>query len=106
MPAAVVRAPRQGWRCGSLQPRLEVAGQRAERGHWVGSTDATGRSPEAAPPGANTPMKALAVDVERNLRAPLIGIGHAATRLGLAKPEVSVAIRSGDTSSADRRLFA
>jgi len=53
-----------------------------------------------------SPMKALAVDVERNLRAPLIGIGHAATRLGLAKPEVSVAIRSGDTSAADRRLFA
>jgi ATP-dependent Lhr-like helicase len=53
-----------------------------------------------------SPMKALAVDVERNLRSPLIGIGHAATRLGLAKPEVSVAIRSGDTSAADRRLFA
>jgi len=53
-----------------------------------------------------SPMKALAVDVERNLRSPLVGIGHAATRLGLAKPEVSVAIRSGDTSSADRRLFA
>ncbi|NMM22266.1 MAG: DEAD/DEAH box helicase [Phycicoccus sp.] len=53
-----------------------------------------------------SPMKALAVDVERNLRSPLIGIGHAATRLGLDKPEVSVAIRSGDTSAADRRLFA
>ena len=53
-----------------------------------------------------SPMKALAVDVERNLRSPLIGIGHAATRLGLPKPEVSVAVRSGDTSAADRRLFA
>ena len=53
-----------------------------------------------------SPMKALAVDVERNLRSPLVGIGHAAARLGLAKPEVSVAIRSGDTSAADRRLFA
>ncbi|MHB8297154.1 MAG: Lhr family helicase [Dermatophilaceae bacterium] len=53
-----------------------------------------------------SPMKALAVDVERNLRSPLVGIGHAATRLGLAKPEVSVAVRSGDTSAADRRLFA
>jgi len=51
-------------------------------------------------------MKALAVDVERNLRSPLVGIGHAAARLGLAKPEVSVAVRSGDTSAADRRLFA
>jgi ATP-dependent Lhr-like helicase len=53
-----------------------------------------------------SPMKALAVDVERNLRSPLVGIGNAASRLGLPKPEVSVAIRSGDTSAADRRLFA
>src|SRR5450631_4426440 len=53
-----------------------------------------------------SPMKALAVDVERNLRSPLVGIGHAAARLGLAKPEVSVAVRSGDTSAADRRVFA
>jgi ATP-dependent Lhr-like helicase len=53
-----------------------------------------------------SPMKALAVDVERNLRSPLVGIGHAAARLGLPKPEVSVAVRSGDTSAADRRLFA
>jgi ATP-dependent Lhr-like helicase len=53
-----------------------------------------------------SPMKALAVDVERNLRSPLVGIGHAAARLGLRPPEVSVAVRSGDTSPADRRLFA
>jgi len=53
-----------------------------------------------------SPMKALAVDVERNLRSPLVGIGHAAARLGLPRPEVSVAVRSGDTSAADRRLFA
>jgi len=53
-----------------------------------------------------SPMKALAVDVERNLRSPLVGIGHAAARLGLAKPDVAVAVRSGDTSAADRRLFA
>src|ERR1035437_6956118 len=49
-------------------------------------------------------MKALAVDVDRNLQSPLVGIGHAAARLGLPKPEVSVAVRSGDTSAADRRL--
>src|SRR3954454_4349464 len=53
-----------------------------------------------------SPMKALAVDVERNLRSPLVGIGHAAARLGLEAPDVSVAVRSGDTSPADRRLFA
>ncbi len=53
-----------------------------------------------------SPLKALAVDVERNLRSPLIGIGHAATRLGLAPPDIRVAIRSGDTPSGERRAFA
>src|SRR6478609_7776663 len=45
-----------------------------------------------------SPLKALAVDVERNLRAPLAGMRQTARRLGLAVPEISVAIRSGDTS--------
>ena len=61
----------------------------------------------AAPPPAEakqrcrvlyvSPLKALAVDVERNLRAPLAGIRQAAVRLGLPEPEVRVGIRSGDT---------
>src|SRR5450631_3033688 len=53
-----------------------------------------------------SPMKALAVDVERNLRAPLVGMRHAATRLGLPEPQVEVAIRSGDTQAAERRRIA
>ncbi|WP_460461514.1 ATP-dependent helicase, partial [Angustibacter peucedani] len=53
-----------------------------------------------------SPLKALAVDVERNLRAPLTGIGHAASRLGLPAPQVTVGVRSGDTPAADRRAFA
>src|SRR4051794_32318689 len=52
-----------------------------------------------------SPMKALAVDVERNLRAPLTGIRHAAARLGLAEPDITVAIRSGDTPADERRRF-
>jgi ATP-dependent helicase Lhr and Lhr-like helicase len=52
-----------------------------------------------------SPMKALAVDVERNLRAPLTGIRHAAARLGLAEPDITVAIRSGDTPAHERRRF-
>ncbi|MFE5586726.1 ATP-dependent helicase [Kitasatospora sp. NPDC056531] len=52
-----------------------------------------------------SPLKALAVDVERNLRAPLTGLRQAAVRLGLPEPEVQVAIRSGDTPAADRRRF-
>ncbi|MGL5817973.1 MAG: ATP-dependent helicase [Phycicoccus sp.] len=53
-----------------------------------------------------SPMKALAVDVERNLRSPLVGIRHAATRLGLSEPEITVAVRSGDTPADERRAFA
>uniref|UniRef100_UPI0012EE74BF DEAD/DEAH box helicase n=1 Tax=Janibacter limosus TaxID=53458 RepID=UPI0012EE74BF len=53
-----------------------------------------------------SPLKALAVDVERNLRAPLVGIGHAADRLGLTAPQVSVSVRSGDTPANERRAFA
>ena len=50
-----------------------------------------------------SPLKALAVDVERNLRAPLAGIRHTAERLGERLPEIRVGVRSGDTSPADRR---
>ncbi|MER7706917.1 ATP-dependent helicase [Kitasatospora sp. NPDC097605] len=53
-----------------------------------------------------SPLKALAVDVERNLRAPLTGLRQAAVRLGLPEPDVQVGIRSGDTPAADRRRFA
>jgi ATP-dependent Lhr-like helicase len=53
-----------------------------------------------------SPLKALAVDVERNLRSPLVGIGHAAARLGQPMPDIRVAVRSGDTPAADRRAFA
>ncbi|MGW2310853.1 Lhr family helicase [Actinomadura luteofluorescens] len=53
-----------------------------------------------------SPLKALAVDVERNLRAPLTGIRHAARRLGLPKPDVRVGMRSGDTPADERRRLA
>ncbi|MDT4902145.1 MAG: ATP-dependent helicase Lhr and Lhr-like helicase [Pseudonocardiales bacterium] len=53
-----------------------------------------------------SPLKALAVDVERNLRAPLAGIRQAASRLGIAEPDITVGMRSGDTPADERRLFA
>jgi ATP-dependent Lhr-like helicase len=55
-----------------------------------------------------SPMKALAVDVQRNLRAPLAGIRHAASRLGLPPdqvPDLTVGVRSGDTPAEERRRF-
>jgi ATP-dependent Lhr-like helicase len=53
-----------------------------------------------------SPLKALGVDVERNLRAPLVGVTQTARRLGLAAPSVTVGVRSGDTTPGDRRLLA
>ena len=53
-----------------------------------------------------SPLKALAVDVQRNLRSPLAGIRQAATRLGLAEPDITVGIRTGDTPADERRGFA
>jgi ATP-dependent Lhr-like helicase len=52
-----------------------------------------------------SPLKALAVDVERNLQAPLTGIRHAAARLGEPEPDVTIAMRTGDTPADQRRLF-
>lgn len=53
-----------------------------------------------------SPLKALGVDVERNLRAPIVGVTQTARRLGLPAPSVTVGVRSGDTTPADRRLLA
>jgi ATP-dependent Lhr-like helicase len=53
-----------------------------------------------------SPLKALAVDIERNLRSPLTGIRQAARRLGLAEPDIQVAVRTGDTPAEDRRKLA
>jgi ATP-dependent helicase Lhr and Lhr-like helicase len=50
-----------------------------------------------------SPLKALTYDVERNLRAPLAGIGLAAQRLGDDPPRITVGSRTGDTPAADRR---
>ena len=59
-----------------------------------------------------SPLKALAVDVERNLRAPLVGILRHAELLraeGTTDPpcyEPAVAIRTGDTPNRARAAFA
>jgi ATP-dependent Lhr-like helicase len=53
-----------------------------------------------------SPIKALAVDVERNLRAPLVGIAQAAQRLGADFHPPSISIRTGDTPSAERARFS
>ena len=50
-----------------------------------------------------SPLRALAVDVEKNLRAPLHGIRLAAERIGVTVHEPTVGLRTGDTSADERR---
>ncbi len=52
-----------------------------------------------------SPLKALAVDVERNLRSPLAGIANMARRQGVAVHQPEISVRTGDTSQKDRALF-
>ncbi|HVQ54616.1 MAG TPA: DEAD/DEAH box helicase, partial [Thermoanaerobaculia bacterium] len=49
-----------------------------------------------------SPLKALAVDVERNLRAPIAGIQASAARLGVPYRVPTLANRSGDTPARER----
>ena len=67
-------------------------------------------SGEPTPPDAErcrvlyvSPLKALAHDVDRNLRSPLVGIRRQMESQGLQPPDISVAIRTGDTPADVRR---
>ena len=53
-----------------------------------------------------SPLKALAVDIERNLRSPLTGVGQARRRLGQPEPDIRVGVRTGDTAADERRQLA
>jgi ATP-dependent helicase Lhr and Lhr-like helicase len=52
-----------------------------------------------------SPLKALAVDIERNLRSPLAGIAHRAAARGDAFHAPAIAVRTGDTPAAERARF-
>jgi len=52
-----------------------------------------------------SPLKALAIDIERNLRAPIAGIANRASARGDAFHQPAVAIRTGDTPAIERARF-
>ncbi|MGE3707195.1 MAG: DEAD/DEAH box helicase, partial [Vicinamibacterales bacterium] len=52
-----------------------------------------------------SPLKALAVDVERNLRAPLAGIARLAADAATPCHTPDIAIRTGDTPAGERARF-
>ena len=53
-----------------------------------------------------SPLKALAVDVERNLRSPLAGMANMARRMGVEFHEPTISVRTGDTPQRERARFA
>jgi ATP-dependent helicase Lhr and Lhr-like helicase len=66
-------------------------------------------APRGQPDGTRivyvSPLKALAVDVERNLRSPLAGIANMARRMGVPFREPTISVRTGDTPQRERALF-
>ncbi len=52
-----------------------------------------------------SPLKALAADVERNLRSPLVGIANMAKREGVEVRMPEISVRTGDTSPKERARF-
>src|ERR1017187_3399207 len=65
--------------------------------------------PKVKKPGCRilyvSPLKALAVDVERNLRSPLAGIANMARRRGVPFHEPTISVRTGDTPQRERARF-
>jgi ATP-dependent Lhr-like helicase len=53
-----------------------------------------------------SPLKALAVDVERNLRSPLAGIANMARRMSVPFHDPAISVRTGDTPQRERARFA
>lgn len=80
----------------------ETAGSRAA----AGKRGSARRTKTAAPTGTRvvyiSPLKALGVDVDRNLRAPIAGLRAFAERMEVPHHVPSVAVRSGDTSQRER----
>ena len=110
---APTRAQRDGWKAiatGDHALVLAPTGSGKTLAAFLWAIDRLSSEPPPEDPKARTrvlyvsPLRALAVDIEKNLRAPLAGIRHAADRLGTPlahSPEV--AIRTGDTPSRDRQ---
>jgi ATP-dependent helicase Lhr and Lhr-like helicase len=62
---------------------------------------------DPVPPGVRvlyiSPLKALNNDIHRNLQIPLAGVAEMARRMGVSLPELTTAVRTGDTPAAERQ---
>jgi ATP-dependent Lhr-like helicase len=106
------RVQREGWahiQAGEHALLCAPTGSGKTLAAFLWSIDRLVCRPADASPGVRvlyiSPLKALAHDVERNLRAPLIGVERAAARVGQPITPVRVSLRTGDTPQRDRRRF-
>ena len=92
------QAQAQAWRAiGKGEDTLVIAptGSGKTLAAFLWAIDRLAATPRPADPKQRcrvlyvSPLKALAVDIERNLRSPLTGIKHAAHRLGLPEPDIA-----------------
>jgi len=100
-----------GWRAiaaGENALLLAPTGSGKTLAAFLWCLDRLGREQAAAEkPGVRivyvSPLKALAYDIERNLRAPLAGIARAAETLETPFRAPRIAVRTGDTPARERR---
>ncbi len=94
-----------------LENREQGSGIRDQKDRDKGSAAAETRDKKGRErPGTKivyiSPLKALAVDVERNLRSPLAGIANMARRRGVEFHEPTISVRTGDTPQRERQRYA
>lgn len=104
------RVQRQGWpqlAKGRNALLLAPTGSGKTLAAFLWSIDRVSQTSPDAPAGVRvvyiSPLKALVYDVERNLRAPLVGIQRVAERLAQSFRPILVDVRTGDTPSEERR---
>ncbi len=100
----------QGWKAiGEGDHCLLVAptGSGKTLAAFLAGIDRLGQEDDGAPAGVRvlyiSPLKALVYDIERNLRAPLVGISRVAERMEQRFCSASVAVRTGDTPQRERQ---
>jgi ATP-dependent helicase Lhr and Lhr-like helicase len=102
-----------GWReiaAGRNALLLAPTGSGKTLAAFLWAIDRLSREPEAEEAGVRvlyvSPLKALVYDIERNLRAPLVGVRRTAERLGDTARSPRVAVRTGDTPAKERAAQA